>query len=507
MPLLRYSYIAIICLLFSSGCQTDDYVAIPPHNLSADYLEIGNDNTAFQTPSPTEFANRVKNKTTVAPTFDQSTLINPSVEEPKMEVSEQSPVARDTPKQSATYVKHEKIAPPDFIKKTGYDSFDKHITDQLSKIVADNFDTLPEKMGVSVSVFSGSQLWSDTRGYSRQSVKLTTDVPIGIMSTSKTFMSALVLQQIEAGMYTINDKMSDLLENHSLYAQLDQTLFPDSTVEQLLLMRGGHGDRDPNSELINDVVGKPEWHPTDYLTLTTQTGSNPNGFEYSNNSSVLLGLIAQFQSQNQLAKLYQENLFKPLSLQIGFRPATRIPEKMALPHANYSMYGGYGGFGDLTQLRPVGAPSWYEIDFFEQDGRLAWAGAGGFSTPENMAVWGYELYSSEGRALSAYSKKKLIDSIVEENISLAGVTQNYGYHIARRYHPMSDGTTLMTYGHPGGGGGYSSALMYSPKLDISISVLANSELGHVRGLCSAPYMATGLTCITYDILDMLNSDM
>ena len=65
----------------------------------------------------------------------------------------------------------------------------------------------------------------------------------------------------------------------------------------------------------------------------------------------------------------------------------------------------------------------------------------------------------------------------------------------------------MTYGHPGGGGGYSSVLMYSPKLDIAISVLANSELGHVRGLCSAPYMATGLTCITYEILDMLNSDL
>tara|TARA_B110000116_G_C16798841_1_gene568814 strand:+ start:1944 stop:3458 length:1515 start_codon:yes stop_codon:yes gene_type:complete len=504
MSLLRYSYVTLICLLFSIGCQTDDYVATNS-NLSDDYLEIAN--TAFPTPNSTKIANRVKIKTTVAPTFDQSTLANASVEEPKMEVSKQSSVATDTPKQSVTYVKHKTFAPPDFIKKTGYDSFDKHITDQLSEIVANNFDTLPTKMGISVSVFSGSKLWSDARGYSGQNIKLTTDVPIGIMSTSKTFVSALILQQIEAGMYALDDPISILLKNHSLYADLDEDLFPDSTVEELLLMRGGHGDRDPRAKNLNQVVSKSGWHPTDYLTLTTSVGTNPNGYEYSNNSSVLLGLIAQYQSQTQLASLYEENLFTPLSLQIGFRPATKIPDNMALPHANYSMYGGYGGFGDLTQLRPVGAPDWYKIDYFEQDGRLAWAGAGGFSTPENMAIWGYELYSPDGNALSPNTRNILVDSIVEENIILGGVTQNYGYHIARRYHPMSDGTALMTYGHPGGGGGYSSVLMYSPKLDIAISVLANSELGHVRGLCSAPYMATGLTCITYEILDMLNSDL
>ena len=72
---------------------------------------------------------------------------------------------------------------------------------------------------------------------------------------------------------------------------------------------------------------------------------------------------------------------------------------------------------------------------------------------------------------------------------------------------MSDGTSLMTYGHPGGGGGYSSLLLYSPKMDISVSVLANSELGHQRGGCDAPYMANGLTCIAYDILNFLNTEL
>jgi len=408
---------------------------------------------------------------------------------------------------SLKYIKHAKIDPPKFINKTAYKAFDDDITSKLSQIVANNFDSLTTKMGISVAVFAGDTLWSEAKGNAYESVPLRTDQPIGIMSTSKTFISALILKQIEADFYSLNDRLSDLLKGHSLYQRLDQSLFPDSTVEELLLMRGGHGDKDTNSKYLNYVVSKPDWHPSDYLALTTKPGSNPGGYEYSNNSSVLLGLIAQFQSQKQLATLYEEDLFQPLSLQIGFRPATRIPDTMALPHANYSMYGGYGGFGDLTKMRPIGVPDWYKIDYFEQDGRLAWAGAGGFTTPENMAIWGYELYSPKGNALSDHNRNLILKSIIEEDIILGGVTQRYGYHIAERVHPMPDGTTIKTYGHPGGGGGYSSVLMYSPKLDISISVLANSELGHQRGTCDAPYMATGLTCITYEILSLLNSGL
>tara|TARA_B100000029_G_scaffold500951_1_gene573479 strand:- start:5512 stop:7047 length:1536 start_codon:yes stop_codon:yes gene_type:complete len=504
---------ALILSVLFIGCKsdtgTDTITPTNPVSTAVTHVDQQSDKPIIAEPSAnvpksTETSNSTSNKDAPTQAPVEPLTTNKPNNQPQQDITKTKTVSSAS---NLKYVPYEKLDSPEFTNKTGYNSFNKDIDTKLTQIVGSNFDPLSTKMGISVAVVSGNKLWSASRGSAKEGVSLRTDSPIGIMSTSKTFLSALILNQVEDGLYDMDDKISDLLKGHSLYQKLNPKLFPDSTVEELLLMRGGHGDKDTNSQYINYVVTKPDWHPTDYLALTTKPGANPGGYEYSNNSSVLLGLIAQYQAQTQLAKLYQEKLFSPLSLQIGFRPATRIPSNMAAPHANYSMYGGVGGFGDLTKMKPLGAPDWYQIDYYEQDGRLAWAGAGGFTTAENMAIWGYELYSQHGKALSDSSRKALIGSIIEENIILAGVTQNYGYHIARRYHPMSDGTNLMTYGHPGGGGGYSSILMYSPKMDISISVLANSELGHQRGVCDAPYMATGLTCIAYDILNFLNTEL
>lgn len=160
-----------------------------------------------------------------------------------------------------------------------------------------------------------------------------------------------------------------------------------------------------------------------------------------------------------------------------------IPDDMALPHAEYSKYGGAPGWGDLTQMIPLGVSSGYKVNYFEQDGRLAWSAAGIVSTPENMARWAYELLSPNGRALSSTSRNILVNSFIEKPVNLSGVTQNYGYHLARREYKLSNGSTFVTYGHPGGGGGYGSALYYSPTLDIAVSVVANSELGYQRADC------------------------
>ena len=122
----------------------------------------------------------------------------------------------------------------------------------------------------------------------------------------------------------------------------------------------------------------------------------------------------------------------------------------------------------------------------EQDARLSWATAGIVSTPANIAQWGYELFSENGSALSEESRSILLDSFNDEIISLAGQPQQYGYFVAKRSFPLEGGTSLSVIGHPGGGAGYTSQFFYSPTLDISISILSNSDLQYARreGGCS-----------------------
>ena len=65
---------------------------------------------------------------------------------------------------------------------------------------------------------------------------------------------------------------------------------------------------------------------------------------------------------------------------------------------------------------------------------------------------------------------------------------------------------IETYGHPGGGWGYSSAFFYSPELDATISILANTELSFENmGGCATFFdREHPAGCIARDFLEALS---
>jgi hypothetical protein len=73
-----------------------------------------------------------------------------------------------------------------------------------------------------------------------------------------------------------------------------------------------------------------------------------------------------------------------------------------------------------------------------------------------------------------------LDSFVEEAVRIGGALQQYGFHATKSTLVLEDSSNLVVYGHPGSGSGFTALLLYSPQLDISIAVLANSH-SNVRG--------------------------
>ena len=125
----------------------------------------------------------------------------------------------------------------------------------------------------------------------------------------------------------------------------------------------------------------------------------------------------------------------------------------------------------------------YSFEYYiTGQGRIRWACCGIISTPENIVRWAYELYSRNGLALSNSSRTILLESLSDVPVSFQGSKQHYGYFIAKRTFILPGSIDVNAYGHPGGGGGYSSLLRYSPELDLSVSVLANSPL-KFQGAC------------------------
>ena len=98
------------------------------------------------------------------------------------------------------------IASPIFSQLKGYSEFNSELRYAFSTALTNEFNSVYEdKMGISVAVYQNGKLWSMTEGMATTDRPLYVETPFAVMSTSKTFLSALILSQIEEGLYKLND--------------------------------------------------------------------------------------------------------------------------------------------------------------------------------------------------------------------------------------------------------------------------------------------------------------
>jgi CubicO group peptidase (beta-lactamase class C family) len=404
---------------------------------------------------------------------------------------------------------------PDFTSSSLEGSFSASVSLALSMALESEFEATSEKMGISAAVYKPGKSWSEAVGLAAEGIPMTPDTPLRLMSTSKTFLAALVLKQIEDGLYSLDDRISTLLPNHSSYQSLDVSVIPDATIRDLLLMRAGilgeHGDSGKMG--LFRVMADPNWEPVDTLQLLTKPARAPGEYQYSPiANSYLLGLVAEEMGNSDLLTLYRTELVNPLNIEIGLLPVTETPPSLAKSYAERSLYGGQPGFGDITKIEIYTS---YGLDYHQADGRLSWAGAGIMSTPTNIAQWVYELMSPNGSAVSPEVTTKLTESFVDEWIVMTESRQKYGFHVTLTEHYLNDGKTILSYGHPGGGSGFASSILYVPSLDLGISIIANTEINFVTGSCESttegggPKLKYGLnpmSCIALSFLETLIVD-
>ena len=373
------------------------------------------------------------------------------------------------------------LAPaPTFEASTAFAQFKEADRAAFLTAVEEEFSKAFPKAGVSAAVFDGERLWTHALGFASATAPMTSTTPMIIRSTSKTFLGALMTEQIESGLYRLDDTVEALLSDHPDYELIDiANVNTDVTVEQLLTMTSGIADWSKPEDLMDrvEIMLDPDWKPANNLSQINSPFVPPGSYHYSYANSILLGLIAEKYGGKKVNTLYQETFFGPLGISGGLLPEVAWPSDTATAHDNLEDYGQDAGFGEMS----TGALAMFK----GKDPKISWVGAGIVSTPENIARWGYELFSPSGSAISDQAQSRLIDSItVETDISISGVgVHTYGYYIGMADVSLSDGSRLTTYTHPGGGGGRTSWLYYAPSLDVSVSLLANSQTLHDFASC------------------------
>jgi len=396
--------------------------------------------------------------------------------------------------------------PTEFVSSKDYREFDTGLRTLFQTAVDNEFLALEEKAGLSVAVYTDKKLWTYATGEADNNVRMTVDTPLLISSTSKTFLSALILSQIETGLYELTDSLGTVLKNHPDFLSFEpDKVNPEVTIEQMLTMSSGMADFSYNMAGKSASFKEPVWSPFDTVNLIQSPYSAPGAFKYNDTNVVLLGIVAEFYAEESLADLYRAAFINPLNMTAVILPEESIAwhtqlfndqaedftlPRMAMPYTDVSPWGG-SGFGNMIQTAPYGFGY-----YLGAVGRLRYGCCGIISTPENVARWAYELYRPNGSAISESVRNQLLNSFSEARVPDWAVTgESYGYFASKRTFRLPDSTTITAYGHPGGGGGYSSVMFYSPELDLSISILANSEMSF-KGACGPEKPAN---CIASEI--------
>ena len=374
---------------------------------------------------------------------------------------------------------------PTFVPSTSSSPFSDGVETAFKAAVDAEFLAAAEKAGISVAVFSNGSLWTYASGIASSIAEMTPNTPMLIRSTSKTFLSALILNQAEQGLFELGNSLQSVLSDHPDYPSLDTVIFnPAVSINEMLSMRSGLAPRDPLAAGESDVFSNIEWRPVDILKLSKAPWVEPGNFEYSDTNSVLLGLVAEHHVGNSLNVLYQDAFFNSLGITAGLGPQDGFPLNTARPYGDLTLLAeqrnlDISGFGDEIEASDYLADP---RDWYAGSTRLGWASAGMFTTAENVARWAYELYSPDGRAISPSNRTRLLNSVNAELVNFENRMQRYGYYITESEVVLGDQKVVTVYGHPGGGTNFISKLAYSPELDLAVSILTNSPMRYA-GSC------------------------
>jgi hypothetical protein len=156
----------------------------------------------------------------------------------------------------------ERAPAPTFGSLTSYNQFEDALQSSFMTSVDTEFDALAEKAGISVAVYSNGRMWQYAKGIANSSHEMSVSTPIEIKSSSKTFMSALILDQVEYGLYSLSDSVSNVLADHPGYSSVDKArINPEVTIGELLRMKSGLNTYHGIGENFVAIEKDPTWKP------------------------------------------------------------------------------------------------------------------------------------------------------------------------------------------------------------------------------------------------------
>ena len=311
-------------------------------------------------------------------------------------------------------------------------------------------------MGLSAAVIApGYQTWTGVAGRSHAGAPITPEMVFDIGSTHKLYTAMIVLQLAEEGVLSLDDPIGEWLPS---FPHVGSRI----TIRQLLNHTGGVFDmvRHPDywPAMTSDV--SRTWQPEEILTqfLNEPYFTKGTGWHYSTPGYILLRMIIEEATGDDLLSQYHTRIFDPLGLERTYlAPFEALPEATA-----------HGWF----DLEPDGA--YDEINDGVHDFKSFNSSTGGaiYTTAEELAKWPQAVFR-EGRVVSEQSLAEAM--IMQSTTPDEPIATGYGLGIVQFSPDIFVGMNLI--GHSGNAAGYAAGCFYLPDYGVSLTILTNTHAG------------------------------
>ncbi|MEL6928233.1 MAG: serine hydrolase [Cyanobacteria bacterium J06600_6] len=308
----------------------------------------------------------------------------------------------------------------------------------------------PEVPGAAVAIVSPSGSYFGASGVA----SLEDDTPLQpgdrfeIGSITKTFTATVILQLVEEGILSLDDALTDWLPE-DVTANIPNA--DDITLEQLLQHTSGVADYVDilfNQAATNPLVFAQDWQPEQLVELID--GQEPpfepgEAFNYSNTNFLLLGIVIEAATDNNIAAEIRDRITDPLELENTF-----FAGEEEIPGGYVSGYWDFDQNGSLNNIN-VANLSW------------AWSTGAIVSNTEDLDTFARNLF--DGDLLQPETLAQMLDTIpATDNDNYS----SYGLGVGTIESP-----NRLWYIHRGQTLGYRSNMWYSPQDDLTYIELIN----------------------------------
>ena len=336
--------------------------------------------------------------------------------------------------------------------------------------------------GIQVGLWvPGQGEWKIAKGLSdlkrNKPMKVGMQQPIG--SITKTMTGTLILQLVEEGKLSLDDRLSKWYPDAPEGDRITIAMLLNMTSGIADCTAGYFGENFPQTFMVKPhFVFQHELLATHGLSLPRVFDVPGTQYDYSNTNTVLLGQIAESVTGKRYDRLLKERLFKPLGMKRSF-----LAQRGGLRPPYTHLYQQFGDQGQLT-------------DTTQWSTSQAWAAGGVASTLGDSRRWAIALGTGQG-VLSAATQALRSNQCGPDQLPPESEI-SWQYCLGVNVVKDRQSEKIFAYYHLGAVYGAQASLYYYPQTGAVLVVLVNE-----RGSTSTDQMPSKVTNQIEDALPTL----